>query len=348
MKSHLHHLIKINGPLTISQFMNEALFHPRLGYYQQQNPFGRDGDFITAPEISQVFGELIAAYFINLWQNNYAGQKINLVEMGAGRGTLMKDFLNLAKNIPHFLANVNLSIVEISPKLQAVQQQNLSEFSINWYNNFVDFYQKNSAQPIFFIANELFDCFAIDQLVKTDHGWTQRIVDVGNNGELIFGLSPTIPTLLLNPAIHNTNAKTSDIYEYSSQAINFMDELSKAIKQTGGIGLIIDYGYIENQFKNTLQGIKSHQFCDVLLEVGNCDITALVDFHSLQNIATKNHLLTSLVTQKEFLTALGIEARREKLLAEKTPAEQDLINSSVDRLINEEQMGELFKVLVIW
>ncbi|MES2677350.1 MAG: SAM-dependent methyltransferase [Pseudomonadota bacterium] len=346
MKSHLQNLIQINGAISISQFMNEALFRPQLGYYQQQNPFGKDGDFITAPEISQVFGELIGAYLMGIWQNNYSGKKINLVEMGAGRGTLMKDFLAVAKKIPEFLANVNISVIEISPRLQEVQKQNLQGFKVDWYNNFAEFYCRNNDAPILFIANELFDCFAIDQFVKTQNGWAQKMVGIDANGELEFVLGNlmNIKVGVTNPDQQNLGS----IFEHSSQAMSFMNELSEAIKKTNGLGLIIDYGYIKNEFKNTLQAIKNHQFCDVLKEAGNCDITALVDFANLQKIAQKNNLQTSLITQKEFLNSLGIESRREKLLAKKNPEEQNQINSSINRLIDEKQMGELFKVLIIW
>ena len=323
--------------------MNEALFHPKLGYYQQQNPFGRNGDFITAPEISQVFGELIGVYFINLWQNNYFGKKINLVEMGAGRGTLMKDLLNFAKKIPNFLEQFNISIIEISPKLQEVQKANLQDFEIVWYQNFADFYQKNNDAPIFFIANELFDCFAINQFVKTENGWAEKMVGLDKNDKLQFVLRPT--TTPLESAVET---KIDDVLECSAQASAFMDELSMAIKKTNGIALIIDYGYTQNKFKNTLQAIKTHQYSDILKSVGESDITALVDFSTLQKIALKNNLQTSIITQKEFLISLGIETRREKLLIKKSINQQQEINSTINRLIDEKQMGDLFKVLVVW
>ena len=346
MKSHLKNLIQINGAISVSQFIREALFHPNLGYYNQKNPFGKKGDFITAPEISQVFGELIGAYLLGLWQNNYHSGKINLVEMGAGNGTLMKDFLNITKTIPYFLEQFTISIVEISPRLQNVQKQNLKEFRINYYNNFSDFYQKHNNSPIFFIANELFDCFVIDQLVKIKNGWAERMVRIDNSGELDFIFGQKIDDNFIDKL--PKNLESGAIFEYSEKGYNFMNELSSAIKKTGGLGLIIDYGYLQNEFRNTLQAIKNHQFCDVLQEVGNCDITSLVDFSALQNIAIKNNLKTSLISQKEFLNNLGIEVRRKKLLEQKDEDEQKIINSAISRLIDKDQMGELFKVLIIW
>ena len=371
MKSHLKNLIQINGTISISQFMNEALFHPHLGYYQQQNPFGRDGDFITAPEISQVFGELIGAYFVGLWQSNYQEKKVHLVEMGAGRGTLMKDLLAFAQKIPNFSTMVNVSIIEISPRLQEIQKQNLHGFKVDWYKNFTDFYQQNNDAPILFVANELFDCFAIDQFVKTENGWAEKVVGISDDGELNFALTNTIfncdlaikmqtnqelsqyKTTSQEGILHNdklpiADRKLGDIFEHSPQAMSFMNELSGAIKRNNGVGLIIDYGYIQSEFQNTLQAIKNHQYVDVLKEAGSCDITALVDFSNLQKIAQTNNLQTSLITQKEFLNSLGIASRREKLLNEKNPQQQNQINSAINRLIDEKQMGELFKALVIW
>ena len=346
MKNYLQNLIKINGAISVGQFMNEALFHPKFGYYNTQNPFGKNGDFITAPEISQVFGELIAAYLIELWQTNYDSGKINLVEMGAGRGTLMKDFLQIAKKIPHFLKQVKISIVEISPKLQEIQKINLQGFDIGWHDNFTDFYKQNDRQPIFFIANELFDCFAIEQLVKTENGWLHRMVDIDQNGELRFILN--LPAATKRLPSNNTSQPINSVFEYSPQATAFMNELSIAIQKNKGIGLVIDYGYIENKFQNTLQAVKNHLYSNILQNVGSVDITALVDFSVLQKIATKNNLQSSVVTQKEFLTTIGIEQRREKLLQEKNETKKYLINSSINRLIDEKQMGELFKELIIW
>ncbi len=342
MKSHLKNLIQINGAIRISQFMNEALFHPQLGYYNKQNPFGKDGDFTTSPEISQVFGELIGAYLLMLWQNNYQNQKINLVEMGAGRGTLMKDLLGFAKNIPSFEEKFNVSIIEISPRLQEVQKKNLKGYKINWYKDFNDFYQQNNDAPIFFISNELFDCFAINQFVKTKDGWAEKMVGMGSDGELQFVLRETIL-----PEFANDSAEIDDIFEESNQAQTFMEELSRAIKETNGIGIIVDYGYIKST-KNTLQALKNHKYADVLKEAGEADLTALVDFSVLQNIALKNNLKNSLITQREFLTALGVEERKDKLLEGKTIQKQQEIASAIDRLTDPKQMGDLFKVLIIW
>ncbi|MFT7087699.1 MAG: SAM-dependent MidA family methyltransferase [Rickettsiales bacterium] len=342
MKSHLKNLIKVNGAISVAQFMNESLFHPKFGYYNQQNPFGKEGDFVTSSEISQVFGELIGAYLVNLWQNKYSNKKINLVEAGAGKGTLMKDFLNFSTKIPHFSEKFNISIIEISPRLQEIQKINLKGFKVSWYKDFAEFFQKNSSDPIFFMANELFDCFAIHQFIKTKKGLVERMVGIDGE-DLQFKFRPAIAPTELGVR----TMKDGDFFEHSPSSQNFMSEISAAIKQTGGIGLIIDYGYLQSTV-NTLQALKDHQYQDVLKEVGNADITALVDFSALQDIAIQNNLETSIITQREFLLALGIESRREALLAGVISKEHKNISSGIDRLIDRQEMGELFKVLICW
>ena len=348
-QQNLRDLIKASGAISISAFMNEVLFHPKYGYYTNENPFGKEGDFVTAPEISQVFGELIASYLIALWQNNYSQSGIALVEMGAGKGTLMKDFLKIASTIPDFFNKVTINIVEISPRLQKIQQKNLQNYkNIKWWDDFDDFYQKNQKEPIFFIANELFDCFAIDQYVKIDNCWIEKLVDLDEKDSLRFSFAQRNQKIneIINKLTNNLG-KEGDVFEYSKTAENFMLILSDAIKKSGGIAIVIDYGYVENKFRDTLQAIKKHKFSNILENIGESDVTSLVNFKRLEDIVRNGNLQSWIVTQKEFLESLGIEIRREKLLENKTKAQQDLINSAIDRLIDGKEMGELFKVLII-
>ena len=327
--------------------MNEALFNPKFGYYTNQDPFGKKGDFVTSPEISQVFGELIAAYFINLWQNNYNSKEVILVEMGAGRGILMQDFLRFAAKIPNFLDKVDINIVEISPKLQKIQQQNLGGFDIKWHYNFSDLALQAGRKPIFFMANELLDCFAINQYTKTNGSWVQRLIGLGQNDELRFVLDSENPALdkIIKGFIGNAG-KDGDIFEHSPALDNFISELFLTIKKSAGVAVLIDYGYIDNQLRSTLQSVKDHKYSNVFQDIGKSDITALVDFKRLEGFAKEHSLQSWLVTQKQFLESLGIELRRHKLLEGKSKPEQDLINSSINRLINKDQMGELFKVFI--
>ena len=368
--------------MKISRFMSEALFHPSRGYYRTKNPIGKESDFITAPEISQVFGELLAAYLVQIASSKKS--TIALVEMGAGRGTLFKDVLNSIRNLAEkkipqavdFLARATFHIVEISPVLQKVQKENLSEFEVKWYEDFSDFILHNRASEIFFVSNELFDCFPIDQFIKTEAGWCERMIGGGNareilkqvqddsegeflsycHPELVSGSKPSHFFLAdFNQKSHDfieneigRTAPINAVFEHSLEARNFMTQLCQSLKQQGGIGIIIDYGYIKNEFANTFQAIKNHQKCHVLENFGEADLTALVDFLALEKIAQNCDLNSSLISQGQFLVGLGIEERREVLLAKKSAAQQKEINLAIDRLIDSNQMGELFKCLIIW
>jgi NADH dehydrogenase [ubiquinone] 1 alpha subcomplex assembly factor 7 len=338
--------------------MDEALFDKASGYYIKKDPIGKNADFITAPEISQVFGELLAAYILQA-SLSLEGE-MGFVEMGAGRGTLFYDILftinKLAKKQSpaalDFLAKTTFNIIEINEALTKIQKEKLSEFKINWYQNFAEFLEKQKNRKIFFLANELFDCFAIDQYVKTDIGWCERMV--GKKDQKL-----QFVTNSFDPQIHDfvenligveksLTAPFGAVFEYSATAANFIKQLSKALQINGGMAVIVDYGYIRSEFANSLQAIKNHKKTSVLDDVKESDITALFDFSLLEKIAQSYKLHSSLISQAEFLLALGIEQRKEILLTNKNQQEQDQINSAIGRLINKDQMGELFKCLIIW
>lgn len=317
--------------MKISHFMHEALFNKDSGYYRTKNPIGKNADFITAPEISQVFGELLAAYILQISSTQKG--KISLVEMGAGRGVLFFDILTTIKKLAEknnevaadFLSRATFHIIEINEVLRKIQQEKLSEFHVKWHEKFEDFLPE--AEQIFFISNELFDCFPIDQFVNTDIGWCERLIDQGRFVTKNFDKSI------------NLTAPFGAIFERSESAQKFMTQLCKALKVKGGIAINFDYGYAKTEFANTLQAVKNHQKTQPLENVGESDLTAHVDFGALDKIAKNLDLNSSLITQREFLISLGIEERRRKL------KNQD---SAIDRLIAPDQMGELFKCHIIW
>lgn len=344
----------------ISDFINDALFNPLTGYYRKKNPIGKDADFITAPEISQVFGELIAVYFLQIAATK--NSKIAFVEMGAGKGTLFKDILSTIKKLAdkknqeaiNFLKNSTFHIIEISEALTEIQQKNLqeSEVKISWHKNFKSFLNSEPQGEIFFLANELFDCFAIDQYIKIIDGWHERIV-VEVQGKKQFTLADFSQKMhdfveeKLGKTVSN-EAPLNAVFEYSVEAKNFMQELCENIKNKGGLALLIDYGYVKREFANTLQAIKNHKKCSVLENVGESDITSLVDFSLLKTVVSDFNLNSSLISQREFLLALGVEERRKTLLLQKSQEEQKEINSAIDRLIDSSEMGDLFKCLIFW
>lgn len=334
--------------MKISEFVNKALFDEKTGYYITKNPLGDDGDFITAPEISSIFGEMLAAYLLQIC----GAQKDNftLVEMGAGRGIMMYDILSCIKKLANkqnpqalnFLAKAQINIIEIGEKLKEIQQQNLKDFQITWYKNFSEFLEK-TAGKIFFISNELLDCFAIDQYVFSEAGWRERIIE----GQK-FVLAPfderahNFIESELNPL---SERHLGYVYEINFAARDFMKKLCGALKDRGGVAINFDYGYYETQFTNTLQALKNHKMVTIFTE--NCDITAQVDFGALDKIAKNFNLNSSFITQREFLISLGIK-EREEILVEKNPQMRENISAAVARLIEERQMGELFKCHIIW
>ena len=311
----------------ISNFIDSALFNSASGYYRKKNPIGKNADFITAPEISQVFGELIAAYILQIASTKKT--TFSLVEMGAGKGTLFKDVLTsiqkLAdKKIPQavtFFDRATFHIIEINAVLVKIQRENLCKFSVNWHETFEKFLDHHNCEEIFFVSNELFDCFAIDQFVKTNLGWCEKIIEeiAGKKRFALREFDHEINDFvenLLGKKISQA-APINAIFEYSESARNFMSELCEALKKRGGMALIIDYGYEKTEFANTLQAIKNHQKTFILENVGKTDITALVDFFALKKIANNFDLNSSLISQREFLLALGLDERRKILLQKK-------------------------------
>jgi len=331
--------------MKISQFMRQALFNEADGYYRTKNPLGKNSDFITAPEISQTFGESIALYLLQIF--SHKKEKISLVEMGAGRGVMMFDILSVIKKLAEknnaqavdFIEFADFHIIEISEALTKIQQEKLRDFKVKWHRDFSDF--EKTAQKIFFISNELFDCFPIDQFVLTEIGWRERII-----------IDKNFTLAAFNKEIHQfveneigSLAPIGAVFEYSEEARKFINQLCQALQNHGGIAINFDYGYFKHDFANTLQSLKNHEPVSVFTP--DCDITARVDFAALDKITKNYSLNSSLITQREFLISLGIKDR-QKILIEKNPQLAAEITSAIERLIDPKQMGELFKCHIIW
>ena len=350
-------IIKNLGPVSISAFMQEIMFNPSKGYYKTKNPIGSQKDFITAPEISSIFSQLIAGYFFSIFSQQKLGQEMVFVEMGAGLGTMFCDILktflalsNKTENGSQILKNINLAIIEKNPVLTKIQQDKLASLNlkISWFSDFEDFKDSNKNRQIYLTCNELFDCLSINQFSKSSDQWREILVDLDKNENLIpraEDFNPQKHHLIKKIAKENLDdnqiSQNNIIFEHSFESLNFMNQLSAAIKKTGGMALIIDYGYLESPLKSTLQAIKSHEKVNIFeaQDPYECDLTSLVNFTALKNCAQKNNLQTSLITQREFLTSLGIE--------EKKGQSSDL-DLAINRLISPDQMGDLFKCLLIW
>jgi SAM-dependent MidA family methyltransferase len=318
--------------------MGLALTHPRQGYYRRGTAIGAQGDFITAPEISQMFGELVGFCIINLWQQMREPKPFTLLELGPGRGTLMADILRVGSHAPGFRDAVAVELFETDPGLLAQQRQRLADFSPKWIETF----DLAADTPLLVVANEFFDALPIRQFVRGATGWHERVVGLSPEGRRIFGLSPTpIPAAALPEALRG--AAPGSVYEAGLAAGEVMKRLAAAVARRGGAVLAIDYGYERTQTGETLQAVRRHAYADPLEAPGETDLSAHVDFGALAQTARAAGLATAFTTQGDFLKHLGILARTATL-AKANPTMAVELNAALDRLTSPDQMGVLFKV----
>ncbi len=355
LESIIKQLILQEGPISVARFMELCLAHPTYGYYITRDPFGQKGDFTTAPEISQMFGELIGLWAADIWQKMGAQKKVTLVELGPGRGTLMADALRAAKSVHAFNASLEVHLVEISPILRESQRNTLENYNITWHNSI----DTLPFCPTLIIANEFFDALPIRQFVKQSTGWHERLVGLDEMGDLTFGLSPQPSAqLLLSPLVGEgaskkrvRGIKNGSIFEVSQASYDVLTTLSKHLKSRSGAALFIDYGHIKSGFGDTLQALKAHKMVSPLTHIGEADITAHIDFERLAKIAIHAGLtVQQLTTQAEFLKSLGIHHRASTLINNaKTEQHKHNIQTALERLtdVASTGMGGLFKVLEI-
>ena len=335
--------IRLQGPITLARFMNVCLSHPVHGYYSNRNPFGSAGDFTTAPEISQMFGELIGLWAGVLWQQMGQPNAVNLVELGPGRGTLMADALRAASMVPSFLDAITVHLVETSPALRAVQSEVLAEYGPAWHDNDATL----PAGPRIIIANEFFDALPIRQFERRASFWHERLIGLAEDGQLCFVLS--LPQSI-NPMVPDShkNAPDGTIVEACPAALHIVARLADAVGQHGGGALIIDYGHDGRGTGDTFQAVKDHRFYPTLKMPGEVDLSAHVNFGALAIAA--NSLSTTVygpLAQRSFLEALGIRERAEVLMREADATLRNKITFALARLTGIQQMGALFKVMAI-
>ncbi len=321
-------MIEADGPMGIDRYMALCLGHPVHGYYMSRDPFGAAGDFTTAPEISQIFGELMGVWCVNAWVALGSPSPFALVELGPGRGTLMADLLRAAKAAPEFMAAAEVHLVETSPVLQLMQKAKLGD-SVTWHHTV----ETLPALPTLIIANEFFDALPIRQFEMRDGKTYERAVGL-HHSKLKLGLAPTDMTFA-----------SEGVFELSPVSMAVAEDLGKHINTHGGAALVIDYGHSHSSAGDTLQAVKAHGFCDVLETPGEADITAHVDFEALGKSFDAKAL--PVLTQGQFLKAMGLEMRTEKLAVKlQGSALTDFLASSA-RLIDADQMGDLFKALCL-
>ncbi len=333
--------IRSKGPMTVADYMAQALGHEEYGYYMRRDPFGHKGDFITAPEISQIFGELLGAWVAAFWQQMDGGD-FALVELGPGRGTLMKDILRVTAPVPDLHESMCVVMVETSPALRRMQEVTLvgAHSRIGWQPDIDDL----PRMPIIVIANEFFDALPIRQFVKTPDGLQEKLVDIDpdDDSKLCFIIQEMGIRLVKGGAYSGDEV----VVESSPATRTIAGDLAQHLHAFGGGGLVIDYGYAGGSRGNTLQAVKNHGFHPVLETPGEADITAHVDFDTLSDSFTEQGILTyGPVPQGTFLTRLGAEIRAESLLRNASKQQQDEIIAGLTRLVSPNEMGELFKAM---
>lgn len=326
----LKNLIREKGPIDIAEFMGLALGHPAHGYYMKGDPFGARGDFTTAPEISQMFGEMVAAWIMDVWQQ-MGSPVFTLLECGPGRGTLMADIMRATKNVPGFYDSAKVHLLEISPALRAMQAAALENYAPEWHVNL----ETLPDRPMIVVANEFLDALPVRQLIHTADGWKERVVGIAN-GNFAFD-TKELPFNL------PVDAAEGAIFEISPVRSQFVTDL---VKKLNGAALIIDYGHSESGIGDTLQALKSHKYISPLEEIGNADLTTHVDFHAVKLAAeAAGGEVSGPVEQGAFLKDLGIGQRAEILTLRATPAQKFDIEKALQRLVDPSQMGSLFKVM---
>jgi NADH dehydrogenase [ubiquinone] 1 alpha subcomplex assembly factor 7 len=336
--------IRAAGPLTVAEYMTEALSHPQHGYYATRDPFGARGDFITAPEVSQIFGELIGLWCADLWQRMGAPAPAILAELGPGRGTLMADALRAAHIVPGFRQALRLHLVETSPVLRAAQAQRLADAAPQWH----DHVSSLPPGPILLIANEFLDALPIRQFERRPDGWHERRVGLAADGaSLAFALDPApAPPALLPRAAQD--APDGSLCEICPAALALAAALGQRLSREAGAALLFDYGYWPSACGDTLQAVRGHRPHPVLAEPGSADLTAHVDFAAVADAATAAGARTyGPVPQGTFLEALGLGARAAALTRHATPKQAAEIASACRRLIAPKEMGTLFKALAL-
>ncbi len=336
--------IRDKGPLSIADFMALALDHPEQGYYRRREPFGAAGDFVTAPEIGQVFGELIGLWLASAWRGVGRPAPFRLVELGPGRGQLMADLFRAVAKMPGFLSAADIHLVETSERLRDVQRDRLAGIEITWHDRL----ETVPAGPLFLIANEFFDALPVHQLIRKETDWAERLVTLNDDGDFAF-IEGEAPAGLVETLDMTESPESGCIAELSPARETLMRSIGERIARDGGVALIVDYGaWVARPTGDTLQAVRGHRPVDPLSAPGETDLTTQVDFRRLGHAAADGGAdVYGPVPQGTFLRTLGIEVRTASLLKNADPRQSRDLREALFRLTDAGAMGEAFKVLVL-
>ncbi len=343
----LKHRIAREGPLTIAQYMDACLGDPEHGYYATHDPFGSGGDFTTAPEISQIFGELIGLWCAFVWQQMGAPAPFGLIELGPGRGTLMADALRAGAGVDGFIEAAQLHLVETSPVLKRMQGERLegSGKTPHWHKRL----DEVPGGPVILIANEFLDALPVCHFERREGKWFERCVGVSAEGGLEYcsAAEPLEDAGILPRTLRDT-AQDGDMAEIRPETGVIVETLAARAKTSPTAALFIDYGHEASAPGETLQAVKNHDYADPLTRPGETDLTAHVDFAQLGHDARENGLqVHGPLPQGGFLLALGLEERWDRLMGDADNETAETISSGARRLVDPAQMGELFKVMAL-
>ena len=335
-------ILKEKKSIPLDQFINISLYDKKFGYYMKNNPFGKKGDFITSPQVSNLFGEMLAVWCVAFWKNIGSPNKIILVELGPGDGSLCKNLLSAFSKFENFYNSLEINLLEISEKLKKIQKSKVNNNKVKWIKNISEI----NSGPTIFLGNEFFDSLPIKQLLIKKKLYFEKHVTLSKNKKLKFFHKKANKNLVREIKKLNLTSE-SKIIEYPIKAIEFLQIIAKKINKYDGCLLMIDYGYTKNRNGNTLQSVKKHKYIDVFYKPGNSDITSLINFNLFQKILNKNKLdVKKIASQGEFLQKIGILERANILAKKMTFREKANLFYRLKRLLDSKEMGNLFKVIL--
>ena len=335
--------LKKKNSLSLDKFINFSLYDKKFGYYMKKNPFGQENDFITAPNISRLFSEMIAIWIISFWQSLGSPKKFNLVELGSGNGEMMKVIIKSLKNFPDCFNSCEPFIYEKSPLLIKIQKKKLLQSKVKWISKINEL----KKIPNIFIANEFFDALAIKQFRKKNGLWFEKFVNFQTINKAFY-FEKKVNIKKIEKKIDFKISSNQNFIEYSELGFDYLINIAKMIKKNTGGLLLIDYGYNEKKMKNTLQAISNHKFANILENIGKVDITHNINFNLFERFTKKiGGLESNLTTQKDFLLKMGINERAEIISKNQSFLKKTDIYFRLKRLVDEKHMGNLFKFMLI-
>jgi NADH dehydrogenase [ubiquinone] 1 alpha subcomplex assembly factor 7 len=345
LASRIRRAIAATGPISLAEYMHICLADPQGGYYARKPAIGAKGDFVTAPHVSQMFGELIGIWCASVWLALGSPRRFSLVEAGPGHGTMMVDLLRAGKTVPGFADAAQVMLIETSPAMIEIQADNLNHAGrdAHWISSL----DALETSPIILVANEFLDALPVRQFVRTESAWLERCVDAEADGRLKWAYAARIADSSILPAGASA-APVGSVFEYAPARNAWVSQLATLLTEGTGAALLVDYGYAGNSFGDTFQAVQEHDFADPLAAPGEADLTAHVDFAAAgAAAAAAGAAISPVVTQGHFLGAMGLAGRATRLAEGKAPAVQRQIAADAQRLANPAEMGEIFKLIAL-